>query len=187
MKKKVLVIALIVVCLSILAYSTTAYFTYNDTATNVITMGKLRIEICETAFTNEGIVPFRDPINVLPGTSVSKIVEVKNVGAAAAWIRISLDESIVLAHNVYGTADLSLISYDINRTDWIEYDGYYYYIAPLMPGEATNPLFTKVYFSQYMGNMYQESVAFVNVHAEATQVANNGTNVLEALGWPSAD
>ena len=43
MKKKVLVIALIVVCLSILAYSTTAYFTYKDTATNLITMGKLRI------------------------------------------------------------------------------------------------------------------------------------------------
>ena len=59
--------------------------------------------------------------------------------------------------------------------------------SSLMPGEATNPLFTKVYFSRYMGNMYQGSVAFVNVHAEATQVANNGTNVLEALGWPSAD
>ena len=187
MKRKILAIALIAVCLSILAYSTTAYFTYKDTATNVITMGNMRIQIHETALTPDGVVPFRDPINVLPGTSVSKIVEVKNVGTSAAWIRISLEKSIHLARNAYGIVDLSLIDYNINRADWVELDGYYYYVEPLLPGETTKPLFTTVYFSKYMGNMYQGSVAIIEVHTEATQVANNGSNVLEALGWPSAD
>ena len=35
-----------------------------------------------------------------------------------------------------------------------------------------------------MGNDYQESVFEVTVHAQATQVANNGSTVLEAAGWP---
>lgn len=82
MKKKVFVCAFIAVCLSIVAYGTTAYFSYEDTATNVITAGDVKIELQEWAIPDTGgdPVPFEDVIDVQPGTAVSKIVEVKNTG-----------------------------------------------------------------------------------------------------------
>ena len=67
---------------------------------------------------------------------------------------------------------------------WKEKDGYFYYSNPVEPGETTVPLFTKVIFSVFMGNDYQESIFEVTVHAQATQVANNGSTVFDAVGWP---
>lgn len=48
MKRKLLTVALAVSCLSLAAYGTTAYFTAEDTAVNVITAGNVRIELQET-------------------------------------------------------------------------------------------------------------------------------------------
>lgn len=129
MKKKLFVCAFIVICLSIVAYGTAAYFSYEDTATNVITAGDVKIDLEEWAVSEDGsgLVPFTEAVDVLPGTDVSKIVQVRNTGGQTAWIRISLDESIRLAGGVEGEADTSLISYDLNTDAWTEKDGYYYY------------------------------------------------------------
>ena len=186
MKKKVFVCAFIAVCLSIVAYGTTAYFSYEDTATNVITAGDVKIELQEWAIPNAGgdPVPFEDVIDVQPGMAVSKIVEVKNTGHQPAWVRISVGKAIQLAAGVDGEADLSLIKLDINDQYWIERDGYYYYYTMLTPGNTTEFLFSSVVFSESMDNMYQYSKAIIEVTAQATQVANNGDSVLEAAGWP---
>ena len=188
MKKKVFVCAFIAVCLSIVAYGTTAYFSYEDTATNVITTGDVKIELQEWAIPEEGSepIPFEDVIDVQPGMAVSKIVEVKNTGHQPAWIRISVDKAIRLAEGVDGEADLSLIKLDINDQYWIEKDGYYYYYTMLPPGNTTEFLFSSVVFSESMDNLYQYSKAIIEVTAQATQVANNGDSVLEAAGWPNA-
>ena len=183
MKKKILVCAFIVACLSILAYSTTAYFTYEETATNVIAMGNIRIELQEEE--NGVAKPFEDAtIEVLPGIEVDKVVQVQNVGENAAWIRISVEKSIRLAEGVQGEADLSLIGYDLNTEYWIEQDGYFYYKEALKAGETTQPLFTQVNFAENMDNSYQESIATIKVIAHATQVIHNGDSVLTATGWP---
>lgn len=189
MKKKIFVLAFIAVCLSIIAYSTTAYFTYEDIAHNVITMGNIKIELQELAIPDNGgdPVPFTDVIDVLPGTDVSKIVQVKNVGAESAWIRIDIEKSLQLAEGRQGEIDLSLVSYDLNTAYWTEKDGFYYYNSMLKPGETTQPLFTEVSFAPYMGNLYQQSKALIKVIAQATQTANNGTDVFEAAGWPAAE
>ena len=186
MKKKIFVLASIAVCLSIIAYSTTAYFTHEETATNVITMGNIKIELQELAIPKDGgePVPFENAIDVLPGTDVSKIVQVKNVGAEAAWIRISVEKSLMLAEGMNGDVDLSLVTYDLNTVYWIELNGYFYYNDILNPGETTEPLFTKVMFSSSMGDMYQQSKAILKIDAQATQVANNGSTVFQAAGWP---
>ena len=42
-------------------------------------------------------------------------------------------------------------------------------------------------FDKTMSNMYQESKAVIKVNAQATQVANNGSTVFEAAGWPKAE
>ncbi len=189
MKRKCFVISLIAVCLSIAAYSTLAYFSYEDTPTNVITAGNIKIALQELSVPDDGgdPVPFEDVINVQPGMDFSKIVQIENVGGQDAWVRISVEESITLAEGIEGEVDLSLITYDLNTEYWVEQDGYYYYNAALKSGETTEPLFTKVSFSPDMSNLYQQSTAVINVHAQATQVIHNGETVLEANGWPKSE
>lgn len=189
MKKKIFVCAFIAICLSIVAYGTTAYFSYEDTATNVITAGNIKIDLQEWAIPDGGgdPVPFEDVIDVQPGMEISKIVQIKNIGGQAAWVRIFIDKSIRLADGVEGEVDLSLIDYDLNTEYWTEKDGYYYYNTTLNPNETTEPLFTKVMFSAAMSNMYQHSEAVIEVSAQATQVVHNGETVFEAAGWPNAE
>ena len=189
MKRKIFVIAFIAVCLSIVAYSTTAFFSVEDTATNVITMGNIKIELEELAIPDDGgdPVPFGDVIDVLPGTDVSKIVQVKNTGANSAWIRISIDKAIELAEGISGEADVTLVSLNVNTEKWTELEGYYYYNAALNAGETTEPLFTEVSFASNMGNIYQQSKAIIKVFAQATQTANNGETVFTAAGWPISE
>ena len=51
--------------------------------------------------TGNGLVPFVDVEGVLPGTEISKIVQVKNMGGQAAWIRVSVEKTILLADGVW--------------------------------------------------------------------------------------
>lgn len=187
MKKKLCVIALLAICLATAAYGTSAYFTHEQTATNVITSGSIKVELQEWSDTGSGLVPFEDVEGVMPGTEVSKIVQVKNIGGQAAWIRVSADKTIQLAEGVDGEVDISLISYDLNTAFWTEKNGFYYYNTILQPNEVTEPLFTKIIFSATMSNMYQNSKAVIDVAAQATQVANNGASALEAAGWPATE
>ena len=169
------------------AYGTVAYFTYEETATNVITAGNVHVKLEELSVPYLGAdpVPFADAYDVLPGTSVSKIVQVKNTGGSTAWIRITLDKEIMLADSKRGVIDLSLVTYEINDEYWVERDGWYYYIKSLAPGETTEPIIREVNFAASMGNLYQNSKALIHVTAHATQTANNGLNVFEAAGWPA--
>lgn len=183
MKKKIIVCALLVICLSLIAYSTTAFLTYTETATNVITTGGVDIELLESSSeseTSEGVA-------VHPATEVAKTVQVKNTGNQSAWLRISVETVITLSQEINATADVSLVSFDINTEDWTEKDGYYYYNQQLLPDEITEPLFTTVFFSEKMDNTYKNSFATIKVFAYATQVKNNGSTVFEAAGWPEAD
>lgn len=187
MKHKTFICALLVACLSIAAFSTIAYFTTEDTATNVITAGNVKIELKETAIPEGGgePVPFENQTGVMPGSEVSKIVQVKNTGKQPAYIRIILHKSITLAEDITDeSVNLDLIRYDLNTSDWIEKDGYYYYAKPLAAGAETEPLFTRVLFANDMGNLYQDCKIEIQVDVEATQVANNGSTVFEATGWP---
>ena len=186
MKRKITVCALLIGCLSILAYGTMAYFTAEKTATNVITSGNINIELKEMAIPEEGgdLVPFQDKTGVMPGAKISKIVSIKNIGGQSAYVRIQLDKFITLAEGITGEADLSLVTMDINTVDWTEKEGYYYYNTPLKSGEETEPLFNTVTFDKEMSNIYQDSKAEIKVNAQATQVANNGDDVFSASGWP---
>ena len=98
MKRKILVCALIIGVLAVSALGTLAYFTSEDTATNVVTAGNVKIELKENALSEDGetLVPFEnDQIGIMPGTEVSKIVTVKNTGNQPAFIRIKLAKNII--------------------------------------------------------------------------------------------
>ena len=183
MKKKLLLAALTAICICIAAYGTVAYFTAEDTATNVVTAGNIDVSLKESALAEDGetLVPFEDAIGVMPGTQASKIVQVENTGDHDAYVRVRVETQIDLPEG----ADLSLIGLDINTQDWVEKDGYYYYKQPLSAGAITQPLFTTVTFSKDMGNEYQNTQAKITVTAYAVQAENNGSDVLKAAGWPA--
>lgn len=186
MKRRLLAGAVIVMCLSLLAYGTLAYFTAEDTAHNVITSGEIDIELLEWA-DEERTTPFpENGVNgVMPGTDVTKIVEVKNTGSNAAYIRVKVEKEIVLPDGVEGEPDSGLMKLDFDEVYWtLGEDGFYYYNEALEPGAVTEPLFASVSFDTSMGNIYQNSTASVDVTAYAVQVANNGDGVMDAKGWP---
>lgn len=188
MKRKLLAVAVTVICLSMMAYGTLAYFTAEDTAHNVITSGEIDIELQEWADA-EKTTPFpEDEVSgVMPGTEVTKIVEVKNTGANDAYIRVKVEKEFVLSEGVEGETDSGLMKIDFDETYWmLGEDGYYYYKTALEPGAVTEPLFASVNFDTAMDNIYQNSTAKVDVTAYAVQVANNGDSVMDAKGWPEA-
>lgn len=183
MKRKLLILSVLAICIATLAAGTLAYFTAEGKAHNVITTGGVDIAVQEWADENKQ-TPFEDLEGIMPGMTVTKIAEIKNTGASDAWVRVKVEKNIQLQGE--GKPDTGLVELTLNTTDWTEKDGYYYYKEALKPGEVTAPIFTAVTFKPDMGNEYQNATATVDVTAQAVQTANNGTSALTASGWPAA-
>ncbi len=183
MKRKLLILSVLAICIATVAAGSLAFFTSEGKAHNVITTGGVEIAISEWA-DEERTVPFEDLTGAMPGATVTKIAEVKNTGASDAWVRVKVEKNITLSGE--GTPDTDLVELDLNTADWTEKDGYYYYTKVLKPGETTTPVFTAVTFNAGMGNEYQNATATVDVSAQAVQTANNGDTVTDAMGWPNS-
>lgn len=184
MKRKLLILSVLAICIATLTTGTLAFFTSEGRAHNVITTGGVKIAVQEWA--DEGKqTPFTDLNGVMPGVPVTKIAEIKNTGASDAWIRVKVDKNIQRQDG--GEPNTDLVKLDLNDQDWKQgNDGYLYYNKPLKPSEVTKPIFTTVTFDAAMGNEYQNATASVDVSAQAVQTANNGATVMDALGWPNS-
>ena len=184
MKRKLLILSVLAICIATLAAGTLAYFTSEGKAHNVLTTGGVEIAVQEWA-DEEKTKSFEDLTGIMPGMTVTKIAEIKNTGASDAWVRVKVEKNIKLQGE--GTPDTALVELNLNLTDWTQgKDGYLYYNKVLKPGEVTEPLFTAVTFNVTMGNEYQNATATVDVVAHAVQTANNGDTVMDAKGWPNA-
>ena len=193
MKKKILVVAMLAVFASIAATGTLAYFTAEESAVNVITSGGIGIEIVEKTMADSGAevdFPEEGISNVMPGTSASKIVRIKNTGKSDAWIRVKMESTIVSADGqelpieIGETAKEPVMECEILE-GWSDGgDGYYYYNEPVGPEGFTKELIDTVKFNPAMGNEYQGCTANITISAQAVQTANNGASVTDAKGWP---
>ncbi len=197
MKKKILSLSVIAICLAIITSGTLAYFSTEEKAHNVITTGKIGIELVEKTTDEKGIevdFPKEGVKGAMPGQAISKIVSVKNNGEADAWIRIKVettiknDEGEVLPLVLQG--NISVLDWTIDSDMWIDgKDGYYYYKKPVIPDTSTDVLFEQVHFAPQMGNEYQNCTANIIVSAQAVQAANNpipdGGDVTDIKGWPT--
>ena len=189
MKKKILAMAVVLICVSILASTTLAFFTDSGTAHNVITTGGIRLEIVEQQNVDGEIRPYpAEPIRIMPGSTVSKIVSLRSL-AQSGWLRakytITVLDSQGKAMNVPAEELEKMIIIDTDTEKWTEKDGWFYYAEALSGGESTGSLFTQVQFSgPEMGNEYQNCSIIIDVVAQAVQQANNGDSALTAAGWP---
>lgn len=188
-KKKLIAILLALSCLLIVVVGSLAYEQPYTKTRNIITTGKIDIEVNEYA--DEAMTtPFPETgiDGIMPGRVVTKIVEVENKGDSPAWVRVKVNKTITLAEGVAGDPNPSLISLDISDSvdsPWVYADGWYYYKTQLPARETTvAPLFTQVTFASNMDNIYQNSTAKVSVIAQAVQVKSNGESYDTAQGWP---
>ena len=194
MKKKIILVAAVAICAAILASGTIAYFTAEDEVHNVITSDAVDIQIEEWQETDEGLVPYpkKDPIEVMPGVTVSKIATVKNM-EAEAYIRAKFEVVIIDANGdvmqISPETLASIITLTMNGEDWIRKDGdseWWYYADSVATGASTEAFFTEVVFDgPNMTNEYQNCTVEVIVDAQAVQTENNGDSAIEAAGWPA--
>ena len=133
-------------------------------------------------------IPYsKESVGVMPGTKVTKIVQVKNTGASDAWVRVKVEKNIRLGTEIPGldNPQEELVALEINTLDWeLDTDGFYRYKSVLKPGETTNPILRSVEFKSAMDNVYQNARISVDISAQAVQTANNGPTVKDAQGWP---
>ena len=132
MKKKILALSMVAICMSVVAYGTLAYYTASETAENVITSGNVGIELLEWAdadrtISYEEMYPDNIVTDVMPGTDVTKVVEVKNSGDNPVWVRVSVDKQIIMDEQMDEEADTGLMTMDFDTDNWtVGNDGYYY-------------------------------------------------------------
>ena len=188
-KMKILYIAVLLICLSVVTGGTYAYYTATDTARNVITSGGVEVKVVEQQLVNGTLQDYpTQPIKIMPATTVSKVVSVQST-EQPAWIRMSYTLAV---YNEDGeamqiTADelQKAIVIETDDTKWTEKDGWWYYQSAIKSGETTEPLFETVVFSgPNMDNKYQSCTLVIDVIAQGVQKAHNGNTVDEALGWP---
>lgn len=204
MKRKILALASLVIFAALLVSGTLAYFTAEDRAVNVITIGSVDIEIVEydkdgKKFHDTGTGEYDRPAyfdNTEPGMRLVKKVTIENRGENTAWIRARIVASITSAGG--GALSTEVLSYNVgdlkvtDKTDekycdgtWtLESDGYYYFSEPLEPGEYA-VLFDMVTFDgPSMGNNYQGCTTDIKILAQATQYeGNEGSPKPES--WPA--
>ena len=190
MKKKVLYIAIVVICLALITGGTYAYFSTSDTARNVITSGGIEVNVVEQQLVNGTLQPYpSQPIPVMPATTVSKIVSVQST-EQAAWVRMNFTLTVYDADgkkmDIPADELAKVIVIASDTANWTLKDGWWYYNTAVKGGETTKPLFEEVEFSgPHMDNKYQLCTVVIDVTAQAVQQANNGVTVWEALGWPA--
>lgn len=182
MKKKLSIIFGIIAILAVISVGTLAYFTSEQNAENVISAGNIKLEIHEKTASGEDFP--KEGIIVMPGDTVSKIVTVENTGDHPLYLRVKLTEGV----SDEALTDDDCLDININRSCWLEKDGYYYYYRALQSGETTEQLFSEVYFDLYnIDNKYLGKHFTLNVAASAVQSENNGSDVLNAMGWPEEE
>lgn len=196
MKKKILVLALAVVFVSLMALGSAAYFTVEGRATNIITTGTVSLSLDEhleegkwtEVKDNDVTVAWQLKDRVMPGMTVAKKPTLKNDGTQPFFLRAKVQVTVTNGGEVLPS---SVVLLQQMPSGWTEQDGWLYYTPEgsdaVAPG-AEVVLFDGVKLAEEAGNPYQNSTVTITVQAQAVQVKNNpGETALTAQGWPEAD
>lgn len=177
---KLLVFALSLVAVAAVGVgSTLAYFTDNEAATNVLTMGNVNISLIEDKW--EG-----DKAGVVPGASYEKnpTVIVEN-GSADCYVRVSLvydglSEEQIAQFTDENTTDGNL---DI-KEGWVKSGDYYYYQGVMKAGESQT-MFENILIPYSWGNEMVGKQISLTVKAEAIQKDNFTPETADGVivGW----
>lgn len=177
---------LMIVFLLLSVSFTSAYNVSRQKIENYIVFGDLKLKLIENTIDENGneIVFDNSAVDVSKTENVSRIVKVENVCDNDMFVRIKLD--VTSKNNNDETISLNdHVSFDINNSDWLYKDGYYYYHKILKAGKTTEDLFDNISFDSnaIIADSYNGEVK-LDINVEAVQSKNNGDDVLKAEGWP---
>ena len=188
--KKTKKIALLIVVVALVAAigvgATLAYFTDKDSASNIVTMGHVDIDLWETTtgaeFPTKGITF----LNVMPGATLDKEPSVLvNAGSADCFIRVKMDittdsTTTLTAAEISDLFDALEAQITANGP-WAynSNDGYFYCTESKAAGDFVN-FFTTVTIPATWGNEAADQSFNISLQAEAIQASYvhfNATNV----------
>ena len=186
MKKKWTIAAVLVLVVALLAVGTWAYFSAVGRADNVITMGSVKLALHDEDGTGQ---PFTT-VSAMPGSVVDKVVYVENVGSGAFYTRVKITPEVVAANGeLVPLTDRSLLTLDLNDTDWIPgADGYYYYNGDFdwsdyNYSERNDPCSNSYYYNKVEGTQFLSWVSLsysllllVNVPLVISELVNPTQN-----------
>ena len=184
MKKTKILVAIFVVIIIVIPVLIYATILGSTKSNNIITFGKLKMELIETSIDKDGNevrVSNNENEYISLNSTVSRKVKVKNVGKHSMYIRLKLN---MLLNNNYAETLNNSVSYDINDQDYIFSDGWYYYKKILEPGEETTNLITKIDFSLENLDEDIKKTIRLDIDAQAVQAENQSEDVLMVKGWP---
>ncbi len=167
--------------------STLAYFTDNDTATNVVTMGHVEIELDEPQFSEENENNTIE--DVVPNQEITKDPTITVVaGSESCYLRAKIEISETL--NAEQAAEL-LENINIGEKWVLSEDGYYYYQNKVEKSDKDQKvvLFDKVVIPELWGNEVANLTFEINVSAEAIQADNFVPTETDGkiTGWYTSD
>ena len=179
-KKKILVLAMALSMVAILAIgSTIAYFTAEDNAENVFTVGNVEIDLTEPNWEATGEDEAAD---AYPGEALAKDPTVENTGANPCFVRIKVtglnilqihslsEELIKIRNSAYALDDVNegwTLHEELNEEGAISY---IYYNSVLAAGETTaTPAFSHIVIPADTTNEGSGELMTINVQAQAVQ------------------
>ena len=181
---------------------TFAWFTSNDSVTNVFSTGAVNDDGGNGVEIWEDYDP-SDATNVVPGDKTTKLVQVQNTTKYHSFIRVKINKTwdTTTGKNDDGeTITLNPDVIELNFGDnlgkedgkWLQgVDGYYYYVGKVAGGKYTNPLLESVTFLSSLkngesvvntGNEYRNVKYNVEVVAESIQADNEAYKVWVEAG-----
>lgn len=180
--KRLLIVGVVVLLLC--ALSTTAFLTSERVSDNVLTFGNLRVQLINNTIDETGAeVPVEQSEEKLTGTSVSRIIKVKNICKNSMYVRVKIefkgeDKQGEFAANEY-------VSFQHSGKGWSQGADWFYYTKELKPEQQTTDLFRElqVDLDRLMTDHAGSKLTF-KVSAQAVQSDNNGASAEEAQGWP---
>ncbi len=180
-KLRLLLIAIAAIVVTVFSQSTLAYYTTVGKATNVVTSGNIKFIIHET--TAAGTEFPKEGVYIVPGDIVSKRVTIESLCDHPFYLRVKL------VYGINGDNELSAdecFGLDIDRENWVEQDGWFYYKEIVNPGETTPAVFSEVeIIGDKVDNSYIGKTLTLTVSAQAVQSENNPADTpLDAVGWP---
>ena len=180
----VAICALCVIAIALVA-QTVSFNARSTRADNIVTFGAVTIQTVETAKDAHGQeVAVPEVEQMSESAPASRIVRVKNVGEEPAFVRVKLSVRAEGAQGGAVPAD-DLATYVFDDARWVEQDGWYYFDAPLAPGDTTGALITGISFDV---RAVQERTDMGKVHldivSQGVQVRNNAASAFDAEGWP---
>ena len=188
MKKKMITIVLaLLICVSVVAGGTQAYFAGRVTAHNVITTGAVEIILHEQQA--DGTPYPKEPVPAMPGDIITKKAFVENQEADAfvrAKYTVLVKEANGDALKLDAETLKSLVSVTGTDARWkAGTDGWMYYDEVVKRDAVTGYLLTTVELSgPNITNEFANCSIEVAVQAQAVQAANNGNSAIAAQGWP---